>query len=80
MFVIEKSKAPKSSLKVGGKAKTKIHAMYRFLGGGTYQPPVLSVSFLQVAAGKSRVIYAFLRKWRCCSPLPSAPLVVPTPF
>ena len=46
-----------------GKAKRKIHARYPFLGGGTYQPPVLSVLYLQVgyqpvAAGKSRVIYA----------------------
>ena len=26
----------------------KIHARYPFLGGGTYQPPVLSVLYLQV--------------------------------
>ena len=50
-------------LPVRGKAKRKIHARYPFLGGGTYQPPVLSVLYLQVgyqpvAAGKSRVIYA----------------------
>ena len=48
---------------IRGKAKRKIHARYPFLGGGTYQPPVLSVLYLQVgyqplAAGKSRVIYA----------------------
>ena len=46
---------------LGGKVKRKIHAWYPFLGGGTYQPPVLSVLYLQVgyqpvAAGKSRVI------------------------
>ena len=45
-----------------GKAKRTIHARYPFLGGGTYQPPVLSVLYLQVgyqpvAAGKSGVIY-----------------------
>ena len=50
-------------MQFGGKAKRKIHARYPFLGGGTYQPPVLSVLYLQVgyqpvAAGKSRVIYA----------------------
>ena len=45
IFVIEKSKAPKLSLKVGGKAKAKIHAMYPFLGGGTYQRPVLCTHF-----------------------------------
>ena len=33
---------------IRGKAKRKIHAGYPFLGGGTYQPPVLSVSYLQV--------------------------------
>ena len=33
---------------LGSKAETKIHARYPFLGGGTYQPLVLSVSFLQV--------------------------------
>ena len=48
---------------IRGKAKRKIHARYPFLGGGTNQPPVLSVLYLQVgyqpvAAGKSRVIYA----------------------
>ena len=42
--------------------KRKIHARYPFLGSGSYQPPVLSVLYLQVgyqpvAAGKSRVIY-----------------------
>ena len=37
-----------TKLTLRGKAKTKIHARYPFLGGGTYQPPVLSVSFLQV--------------------------------
>ena len=31
-----------------GKAKMKIHSRYPFLGGGTYQPPVLSVLYLQV--------------------------------
>ena len=31
-----------------GKAKTKIHARYPFLGGGTHQPPVVSVLYLQV--------------------------------
>ena len=49
--------------KILGKAKRKIHARYPFLGGGTYQLPVLSVLYLQVgyqpvAAGKSRVIPA----------------------
>ena len=48
---------------IRGKAKRKIRARYPFIGGGTYQPPVLSVLYLQVgyqpvAAGKSRVIYA----------------------
>ena len=32
---------------ISGKAK-KIHARYPFLGDGTYQPPVLSVLYLQV--------------------------------
>ena len=48
-----------------GKAKRKIDVRYPFLGGGTYQPPVLSVLYFQVgyqpvAAIKSRVIYADL--------------------
>ena len=33
---------------VRGKAKTKIQTRYPFLGGGTYQLPVLSVLYLQV--------------------------------
>ena len=33
---------------IRGKAKRKIHVRYPFLGGSTYQPPVLSVSYLQV--------------------------------
>ena len=33
---------------IRGKAKRKIHARYPCLGGGTYQPPVLSVLYLQV--------------------------------
>ena len=33
---------------IRGKAKRKIQAKYPFLGGGTYQPPVLSVLYLQV--------------------------------
>ena len=33
---------------VKGKAKRQIHARYPFLGGGTYQPPVLSVLYLQM--------------------------------
>ena len=46
--------------RIRGKAKRKIQARYLILGGGTYQPPVLSVLYLQVgylrvAAGKSRV-------------------------
>ena len=50
------------SLCIRDKAKRKIHARYPFLGGGTYQPPMLSVLYLQVgyqpvAAGKSKVIY-----------------------
>ena len=53
----------KTHCNLRGKAKRKIHARYPFLGGGTSQPPVLSVLYLQVAyqpvaAGKSRVIYA----------------------
>ena len=52
-----------------GKAKRKIHAWYPFLGGGTYQPPVLSVLYLQegyqpVAAGKSSVIDAGPTRFR----------------
>ena len=48
---------------LSGKAKRKIHARYPFLGGDTYQPPMLSVLYLQVgyqpvAAGISRVMYA----------------------
>ena len=31
-----------------GQGQKKIHARYPFLGGGTYQPPVLSVFYLQV--------------------------------
>ena len=63
---LPKVKAPPKHLNVRnyirGKAKRKIHARYLFLGGGTYQLPVLSVLYLQVryqlvAAGKSRVIY-----------------------
>ena len=34
--------------KVRDKAKRTIHARYPFLGGGTYQPSVLSVLYLQV--------------------------------
>ena len=33
---------------IRGKAKKEIHARYPFLGGGTYQPPMLSVLYLQV--------------------------------